>query len=131
MEEMKKFLSSIYLGDRFCESITVESHKISFQINLISRLKRGSKEWNYYSEEDIEHGHLVFDEVIDYTPISIPFFNDEIYAIEVTEKVQEIYTFIIKGCYVSDTGISTDQELQIRAKDCYIYNPQNNRIITK
>ena len=131
MEEMKKFLSSIYLGDRFCENVTVENHKISFQINLISRLKRGTKEWNYYSEEDIEHGHLVFDEVIDYTPISIPFFNDEIYAIEVTEKVQEIYTFIIKGCHVSDTGISTDQKLQIRAKKCYIYNPQNNRIITK
>ena len=76
MEEMKKFLSSIYLGDRFCENVTVENHKISFQINLISRLKRGTKEWNYYSEEDIEHGHLVFDEVVDYTPISIPFFND-------------------------------------------------------
>ena len=54
MEHIKKFINSIYLGDRYCEKIEIKDDKISFQINCISRLKEGTKEWNYYSDEDIE-----------------------------------------------------------------------------
>ena len=64
MEHIKKLLSSIYLGDRYCEKIEMKDDKISFQINCISRLKEGTKEWNYYSDEDIEHGCNVSDEAI-------------------------------------------------------------------
>lgn len=131
MDKMKKFLDSIYIGDRFCENVTIKDNKISFQINCISRLKEGTKEWNYYSEEDIEHGCLVFDEVIDFTSSSVLPFNDEIYAIEIAEKTNEIYTFIVYGCNISDDAISTDIRLQIRAKNFYIFNPQNNSIITE
>lgn len=131
MDNIKKFLSSIYLGDRFCENVIMKDSKISFQINCISRLKEGTKEWNYYSEEDIEHGYLVFDGVVDFSSSSELPLNDEIYEIEITDKSNDIYNFIISGCNVSDDAISTDIILQIRAKKFYIFNPQDNCIISE
>ncbi len=131
MDRIKKFLSSIYLRDRFCENLVIRDDKILFQINCISRLKEGTEEWNYYSKEDIEHGYLVFDEVIDFSLSSEMTFNDEIYEIKIIEKANETYTFIVYGCNVSEAAVSTDIEMQIRAKEFYIFNPQGNCIITE
>lgn len=131
MEPMKKFLSSIYLGDRFCEKVTLENHKILFQMNCISRLKEGSKKWDDDCKQDIEHGCLVFDGVTDFSFRSGLFFNDEIYEIEVISNMNEIYTFVVYGCNVSDDAVSTDIQLQIKAKEFYLFDPKNNQIITK
>lgn len=131
MEPMKKFLSSLYLGDRFCEKVTLENHKILFQMNCISRLKEGSKKWDYDCKQDIEHGCLVFDGVVGFSFRSGLFFNDEIYEIEVISNMNEIYTFVVYGCNVSDDAVSTDIQLQIKAKEFYLFDPKNNQIITK
>ena len=53
MDNIEKILCSIYLGDRFCENVTIKDDKISFQIDCISRLRQGTEKWDYYSEEDI------------------------------------------------------------------------------
>jgi len=71
MEHIKKFLNSIYLGDRYCEKIDI---------------------------------------------------NDDI-EIDVVEKKDDIYSFIVYGCNVSDKAVSTDIELHIKAKKFYIFNP--------
>jgi hypothetical protein len=115
----------------YSEKIEIKDDKISFQINCISRLKEGTKEWNYYSDEDIEHGCLVFDEVVEFSSSSELVINDEIYEIDVVEKKDDIYSFIVYGCNMSDEAISTDIELQIKAKKFYILNPQDNMIITE
>lgn len=130
MKEINTFLNSIYLGDRYCENIEVSEDKIVIQINLISRIKRGVKEWDYYSDEDIEHGCLVFEDVVEYCQSSKLPFNDEIYRIQAIEKQDDIYSFIVYGCSVSDKALSTDIQLQIKAKRFYIYDPQNDRVIT-
>ena len=85
MGNIRKLLNSIYLGDRFCENVIFRENKILFQINCISRLKEGTNEWNYFSERDIEHGYLVFDEVINYNLNSELPLNDEIYKIDIVE----------------------------------------------
>lgn len=131
MGDIRKLLDSIYLGDRFCENVIFRENKILFQINCISRLKEGTNEWNYFSERDIEHGYLVFDEVINYNSNRELPLNDEIYKIDIVEKTNEIYSFIIYGCNISDDAISTDISLQIKAKKFYIFNPHNNCIITE
>lgn len=123
MKKIKKFLRSIYLGDRYCENIENKDGKISFQINCISRVKEGTEEWNYYSDENIEHGRLVFDEVVEFSSSSELVINDEIYEIDVVEKKDDIYSFIVYGCNISDEAISTDIELQIKARKFYIYDP--------
>ena len=73
MKNIKKFLNSIYLGDRFCEKMEIRDDKIILQINCISRLEEGTKEWNYYSQKDIQHGCLVFGGVTEYS------FNHEFF----------------------------------------------------
>jgi len=122
MKRIKAFLESIYLGDRYCEKIEIKDDKISVQINCISRVKKGTKEWNYYSDEDIEHGCLVFDEVVEFISNSELVINGDI-EIDVVEKKDDIYSFIVYGCNISDEAISTDIELQIKAKKFYIFNP--------
>lgn len=131
MDKVKKFIDTIYLGDRFCERFEIKDNKIVFQINCISRLEKGTKEWNYYCEKDIKHGCIVFDEVVDYFLNSEFTFNDEIYEIEVVEKRDEVYLFAVRGCNVSDKGISIDIELRVHAKKFYIYCPQDKKIIVE
>lgn len=130
MQRLKEFINSIYLGDRYCERVEINTDKIIIQINLISRIEEGSREWNYYSQEDIEHGCLVFDNVAEYSQSSELPFNDEIYKIQVTGKENDIYSFIVYGCSVSDEAFSTDIQLHIRAKKFYILDPKNHRIVT-
>lgn len=120
MQSLKEFINSIYLGDRYCERVEINADKIIIQINLISRIEEGNIEWNYYSQEDIEHGCFVFDNVVEYSQSSELPFNDEIYEIQVTGKENDIYSFIIYGCSVSNEAVSTDIELHIRAKALYI-----------
>ncbi len=126
MENIRKLLSSIYLGDRFCENVIFRENKILFQINCISRLKEGTNEWNYFSERDIEHGYLVFDEVINYNSNSELPLNDEIYKIDIVEKTNEIYSFIVYGCNISDDATSTDISLQIKAKKFMLQRTKPN-----
>lgn len=86
MEKVKKFIRSLYLGDRYCEKVEIKDSMIMLQINCISRLEDGTEEWNYYSQKDIQHGYLVFDGVVDYYFSSKLTINDEIYEIQVKEK---------------------------------------------
>ena len=130
MDRMKKFLESLYFGDRFYEKMEIIDDKIIFQINLISRLEEESTEWNYYSGKDIEHGCLVFEGVVEYHTNNELEFNDEIYSVDVVGKEEELYFFVVSGCNVSDECISTDIEYQIKAKTFYIFNPQDDSIIT-
>ena len=126
MDRMKKFLESLYLGDRFCEKMEIIDDKIIFQINLISRLEEGSTEWNYYSGKDIEHGCLVFDGVVEYHTSTELEFNDEIYSVDIVGKEDGLYSFVVYGCNVSDENVSTGIEFHIKAKQFYIFNPQQN-----
>ena len=130
MERMNYFLSSLYFGDRWCERMEVEGDRVIIQVNNISRVQKGTKEWNYYTKEDIEHGCLVFEEVSEFSSNSDMEFNDEIYEVKMLEKIDEEYTFVVYGCNVSDKFVSTDLEYCIRAKRFYILNPQDNTLVT-
>ena len=129
MDNINDFLNSIYLGDRYCENIIITDQRILFQINCISRLENGTKEWNYYSDADIEHGYLVFDGVIDYCFNTDLVLNDEIYEIKVIEENDKIFSFVIYGCNVSKDAVCKDIEILIKARKFYILNPKDNSII--
>lgn len=130
MEQISNFLNSLYLGDRYCEKVEITDKKIIFQINCISRVKPGTTTWNYYTDEDIEHGCLVFDEIKECNSKSELIINEDIYEISVLDKCDDIYTFLIQGSNFSDNLISTDIEMTIQAKKFYIYNPKTNSIVS-
>lgn len=135
MERMNDFLYSLYLGDRWCECMEIKEDRVVIQINCISRLKKGTKEWNYYSDEDVEHGCLVFEEVTEFKTNSDLEFNDEIYEVKVLEKQDDVYTFVVYGSNVSLDSmgrlVCANLEYQIKAKKLNILNPRDNTIITE
>ena len=55
-----KFLKTIYLGDRGVIGISMDSDNgiIKIHIDCISRIR--GENWNYYTDEDLENGAIVF-----------------------------------------------------------------------
>jgi hypothetical protein len=64
--EPEKFLDTIYLGDRWCKSILLDgqNNRVAVQVNLISRVRDASGNWDFYDKEDIEDGLIVFEDVV-------------------------------------------------------------------
>lgn len=60
-----ELVRTIYLGDRACRRIIVDGwgKSVSLQVDLISRIRSSSGEWDFYADEDIEDGFLVFEGV--------------------------------------------------------------------
>jgi hypothetical protein len=61
----QEIIASLYLGDRACKAVLVNTWKktIGIQVDVISRLRPGAKTWDYYTDEDITDGWLVFEGV--------------------------------------------------------------------
>ena len=55
-----KFLQTIYLGDRGITCISMDSVRetVKIHIDCISRVR--GKNWNYYTDEDLENASIVF-----------------------------------------------------------------------
>jgi len=62
---IEDFMKTVYLGDRFIKEIVLDSYKreMKIKINEISRIRSQSGLWDYYNDENIEDGYLVFTEV--------------------------------------------------------------------
>lgn len=58
-----EFLSSVYLGDRACKGIVIDSWRkeVKIHIDAISRVR--GETWDFYTAEDVEDGFLVFEGV--------------------------------------------------------------------
>jgi len=62
---IEDFLRTIYLGDRACKAIEIDGWEktVRIKVDCISRLQTGTEAWNYYTDEDVVDGFLVFREV--------------------------------------------------------------------
>ena len=91
--KMKKFLESLYFGDRYCEKMEFHKEKIQIQINCISRIAPGNTEWNYYAKDEIYHGQLIFEDISFFEMTPNMLINDEFYGIELIEENYDMYCF--------------------------------------
>lgn len=126
----KEFVNTIYLGDRFCKSILIDGYSeiVKIQVDMISRIRSSSGEWQYYNDENIENGFIVFTEVesITFEPKGI-IPNDEIEFIDVKNVDGEDNKFIFKLVCASynKKGMYDNGSITIVAEGIYLEDPTN------
>ena len=121
------FLGTIYLGDRACKSILIDGWNdiVKVQIDCISRVR--SETWDYYNEENIEDGWIVFGGVktCSFDP-SGPLPNDQIeLELEAFDEEHSEARFLIKVCSVSDSKtVFPLVKITIIAQSIHLEDPQ-------
>jgi hypothetical protein len=121
------FLKSIYLGDRACKGLVLDSwnNVLKIQVDEISRVRGES--WDFYSDEDIVDGYIVFADVrsVRFEP-SGPLPNDYIYDViarPVLASGQERWEFEISVASGDEAGQRIIVTITIDAADCYLEDP--------
>jgi len=119
-----ELINSIYLGDRCCKGIYIDFWEeiIKLKIDCISRIRSPSGYWEYYNDENIDDGYIVFSGIESYkiNPMGV-LANDFIfnYYIKNTEEQscgKKIYTFIFEVGY--------PMEIEIKARELWLEDPQ-------
>lgn len=117
---VEELCKSIYLGDRCCKKIDVYDEKITFQIDLISRIEEGTNEWNYYNDKDIENGYIVFDKLDRCSFINGTTINDEI-EIHYLFCKNGVYHFTVEGAeYYGENNNYNWVTIDIACHDFYL-----------
>lgn len=127
---MHEFLASIYLGDRACKGLVIDSwgNRLKIMIDVISRVRSGTGEWNFYDAEDITDGSLVLAGLHSLRleppgPLPNDFIN-VISARRVDCETNPLYEFTISVSSVDNTGHSTEVVITALAQDAYLEDPR-------
>lgn len=124
-----EFLRTIYLGDRYCTKVVIDTNNNTFEfhVNLISRIRDESGEWNYHSDEDILNGVIVITGIskvmLDSSGL-IP--NDQIYDLKANLIKEMKYEFIFNVSHVDKNAITHDLILEIVGDGIYLFDPIKN-----
>jgi hypothetical protein len=127
-----ELLKTIYLGDRACKGIYIDgwNGSVSLHVDVISRIRSPSGTWDYYADEDIPDGRLVFTGVtgIRFDP-SGPVPNDLIHEIRVVDvqdlrSGKELFLFVLSISSVDEAGTPTEVKLEIHAANLHLEDPR-------
>jgi hypothetical protein len=120
------FLKTIYLGDRACKSITIDgwNNRVLIEVDEISRIRSESGNWDFYNEENIVDGRLVFSEVrsVLFDPAG-PVPNDYISSLEAKALFDGYYRFEFSAASVDQSSKSIEVLVTIEAKSLHLENP--------
>lgn len=134
----KEFRNSVHLGDRACKAILVEgwAKRVSLHVDVISRVRSASGTWDFYTDEDIADGRLVFTGVrsVRFEP-SGPVPNDWIEVIDVEERSSgtdaRTFVFTVSVGAVDQSGVSTEVTIEIHADDLHLEDPRNPALVIR
>lgn len=132
------FLKTIYLGDRSCKSILIDgwSERVVIQVDQISRIRSESGQWEFYTEEDIIDGLLVFTGVrnIKFEPTGyVP--NDLINSIEVMpihESDNIHHDMFLFRCSIDSAdsrAVHTEVIIELVAQNIHLECPQQPNLL--
>ena len=125
------FIKTIYLGDRACKGVVLDGWNslVKIHVDNISRIRSLSGNWEFYTDEDIENGFIVFEfvESIRFTPPGlIP--NDAINYLQVEDydqgEHQGLSKFKVSIDSVNPVGENAECVLEIIAKGIYLEDPK-------
>jgi hypothetical protein len=123
-----ELVKTIYLGDRACKSITINGwdERVVIQVDEISRVRSASGNWDYYNDENITDGLLVFSEVksILFTPPG-PIPNDYINDLRAEPLPDAYYRFTFSVCSANESSESTEVLVTIDAKRLHLEDPSS------
>lgn len=63
MKTPNEFIKTLYLGDRACKRVIIDGlqKRLIIEVDNISRNRNPSGQWEFYTEEDIVDGMVVFE----------------------------------------------------------------------
>ena len=126
------FLKTIYLGDRACKAIHIEgfAQQVSVQVDEISRIRSSSGLWEYYNDENIVDGFLVFTEVkeVTFSP-SGPIPNDYISDFKVENLDEPHYRFQLSIASVGSDAQSVEVVINIVSTGFHLADPRRPGLI--
>jgi len=124
----EELIKTIYLGDRGCKGIYIDfwEQMIKLKIDCISRVRSSSGHWEYYNDENIDDGYIVFSGVESYKIDPMGIFADDfvhglsIRNIENDSSDKKVYTFVFEVGYGTDDLTSKTMEIEIKARDLWL-----------
>jgi hypothetical protein len=120
-----EFLNTVYLGDRGCKSISIDGWNtcVSVHVDEISRIRSKTGNWEFYNDENIIDGRIVFTDVsaVEFDP-SGPVPNDWIELVEVKPEGDRFVIFFSLGA-VDQTGDSKEVTFRVTAKAVHLEDP--------
>jgi len=124
IENPRDFFKTVYLGDRACKAILIDSWEsiVRIQVDLISRIRSESGNWDFYTDEDVENGLLVFTNVKHFSMSPEGLLpNDLINSVSVERADFDGFWIIKLGIDSADErGHSEEVKVKIVAESVYI-----------
>lgn len=122
-----EFLRTIYLGDRACKALRIESwaKRIEFEIDSISRIRSESGAWEAHPNDEIPNGRIVISGVvsIQLTPPG-PLPNDFIEIVaRPSDLSAEFWEFEAVIGSVGPDATTTEITVRIIGTDVHLEDP--------
>ncbi|ULO05053.1 hypothetical protein H1230_18200 [Paenibacillus sp. 19GGS1-52] len=127
-------INTIYLGDRACKSILIDgwNELVKIQVDSISRVR--GETWNYYLDEDIENGFIVFSGIqsIQFEPSGF-ILNDSINYLKVEQTdIEDHFLFLFSAYSANENNDYQEVVIKFIAREIYLEDPLHPNVkITK
>ena len=124
-----RFLATVYLGDRACKAVMIDgwNQRVSVTIDEISRIRSSSGQWEFYNDENVIDGALVFSGVqsVSLTPPGpLPSDQIEIESVEAVDAQNRHFRvqFHIIGVLPESRELES-MRLEVIAESVHIEDP--------
>lgn len=127
----EQFIKTIYLGDRACKKIEIDGWNklIRIQVDEISRIRSSTGQWEFYNDENIQDGYIVFSDVISFVFDPAGYLpNDEIEISSVDNISNDRHRFVVRLASCNEKSEYQQIKLTIECKEIYLEDLQKPNI---